>query len=198
MSCGTIFHTWRHSKLASLRREFLTESLSSSMWTLQSAMNQQVEALQSLRCMSKMAIYTVTWSCSTSKLVPPGHGHNQVTVQIAVSNCSKGGEASLLADSYLIVLYCVIEEFELLASLALILNNSLLCHIWKLVLPEVMHVIRFTRLPLFFCATSKYWGVRPCLPGLIPNTQGNICDKASSRHGLAGLYHGENYCWHRR
>ena len=43
-----------------------------------------------------------------------------------------------------------IEEFELsVRNSCLKLAKSLLCHIWKLVPPDVTHMISFTRLPLF-------------------------------------------------
>ena len=61
-SGGTKFHIWHNSKLAKIRaRE--TESSSSSISTLQSAMNQQVKMLQPLCYKSKTAICTVTRSC---------------------------------------------------------------------------------------------------------------------------------------
>ena len=60
MSGRTNFHIWHNGDLARLWHELLTKSSSSSIWSLQLAMNQQAEALQSLCCMSKTAICTVT------------------------------------------------------------------------------------------------------------------------------------------
>ena len=61
-SGGTNFYIWHNSKLAKIRARD-TESSSSSISTLQSAMNQQVKTLQPLRYKSKTAICTVTRSC---------------------------------------------------------------------------------------------------------------------------------------
>ena len=61
-SGGTNFHIWHNSKLAKIRARD-TKCSSSSISTLQSAMNQQVKTLQPLRYKSKTAICTVTRSC---------------------------------------------------------------------------------------------------------------------------------------
>ena len=61
-SGGTNFHIWHNSKLAKIRDRD-TKSSSSSISTLQSAMNQQVKMLQPLRYESKTAICTVIRSC---------------------------------------------------------------------------------------------------------------------------------------
>ena len=88
----------------------------------------------------------------TSKSVPPGRGHDWLTVVFdsyrrrwSVSACRFIADCNIL-----------IEELELSASLALILVNSLLCHIWKLVPPDVTHVISFTRLPLSQATIMDY------------------------------------------
>ena len=52
-----------------------------------------------------------------------------------------------------------IEELELpVRNLCLKPAKSLLCQIWKLVPPDVTHVISFTRLPLFSRDTLKRLG----------------------------------------
>ena len=71
------------------------------------------------------------------------------------STRSEGAEASSLADRFIADCNVLIEELEQSVSLALILANLLLCHIWKLVPPDVTHVISFARLPLFSRATLK-------------------------------------------
>ena len=61
-SGGTNFHIWHNSKLAKIGAGD-TESLSSSISTLQLAMNQQVKMLQPLCYKSKTVICMVTRSC---------------------------------------------------------------------------------------------------------------------------------------
>ena len=61
-SGGTNFHIRHNSKLCKIRARD-TESSSSSISTLQSAMNQQVKTLHPVRYKSKTAICTVTRSC---------------------------------------------------------------------------------------------------------------------------------------
>ena len=150
MSGGTNFHIWHNSELAGLRQEFLAESSNSSIWTLHSTMNQQAEAPQSFCYVSK----PVTQSCPC---LSQFHLGVDTIVQITVFDSYRRGWR---ISTCRFIAYCnvLIKELELSASLALILVNSLLCYIWKLVPPDITHVISFTRLPLFSSAMLKRLG----------------------------------------
>ena len=77
-SGGTNFHIWHNSELA----QDQAESLSSSISTLQSAINQQEETLQHLRYVSKTAICMVTRSCPRSGGTDLDVGMIEFTMQI--------------------------------------------------------------------------------------------------------------------
>ena len=117
-------------------------------------MNQQVEALRSLRCVSKTAICTVTRSCPHPSRFHLGVDTIELPCKSQFSTCSEGTEWPPLADCNV-----QIEELELsVRNASLEPANLLLYHIWKLVPPDVTHVISFTRLPLFSRATLKRSG----------------------------------------
>ena len=81
-----------------------------------------------------------------------GHEHDRVTVQIAVFDTQ-------LSDWRASACWFIMFRSKSLSFRweipSLELANSLLCHIWKLVPPDVTHVIGFTRLPLFSHTTLK-------------------------------------------
>ena len=113
-------------------------------------MNQQAEALQSLRCMSKTTICTVTRSCPHLSQFHLGMDTIKLP-QITVFDSYRRGR-SVSACRFIADCNMLIEEFELSTSLALILVNTcmsehaIMPYIWKSVTPDVTHVINFTRL----------------------------------------------------
>ena len=150
-SGGTNFHIWHNSKLAKIKATD-GKSSSSSISMLQSAMNQQAETFQSLWYESKTEICVITRSCSR-----PGGTDLDVELSCKLQFLTRGKETEgpPLADSQPFRSKNLSFRWEI-ASLEP--ANSLFCHIWKLVPPDVMHVISFTRLPLFSRATLKRSG----------------------------------------
>ena len=97
-SGGTNFHIWHNSKLAKIRARD-TESSSSLISTLQSAMNQQVKTLQPLCYESKSAICTVTRSCPRPGGTDLDEGTNELPCKSQFSIHNEGTEGPTLADS---------------------------------------------------------------------------------------------------
>ena len=97
-SGGTNFHIWHNSKLAKISARD-TESSSSSISTLQSAMNQQVKTFQPLRYELKTAICMVTRSCPCPGGTDLDEGTIELLCRLQFSIHNKGTEGPPLADS---------------------------------------------------------------------------------------------------
>ena len=93
----TNFHIWHNSKLAKIEARD-TESSSSSISTLQLAMNQQVKTLQPLRYKSKTAICTVTRSCPRPGGTDLDEGMIELLCKPQFSIHNEGTEGPPLAD----------------------------------------------------------------------------------------------------